>query len=59
MIDDRLLIEQLSNPKTQRRAFETMVRQYSEQLYWQIRRFVLSHDDANDVLAPSTATQSC
>ena len=50
MIDDRLLIEQLSNPKTQRRAFETMVRQYSEQLYWQIRRFVLSHDDANDVL---------
>lgn len=50
MTDDRLLIEQLSNPKTQRRAFETVVRQYSEQLYWQIRRFVLSHDDADDVL---------
>ena len=27
-----------------------MVREYSEQLYWQIRRFVLSHDDADDVL---------
>ena len=26
------------------------MRSYSEQLYWQIRRFVLSHDDANDVL---------
>ena len=50
MIDDRLLIEQLMNPKTQRKAFEMMVRQYSEQLYWQIRRFVLSHDDADDVL---------
>ena len=50
MTDDKLLIEQLSNPKTQRRAFEAVVRQYSEQLYWQIRRFVLSHDDANDVL---------
>ena len=50
MTEDKLLIEQLSNPKTQRRAFEVMVRQYSEQLYWQIRRFVLSHDDANDVL---------
>ena len=50
MIDDRLLIEQLTNPKTQRKAFETMVHQYSEQLYWQIRRFVLSHDDADDVL---------
>jgi len=27
-----------------------MVRQYSEQLYWQVRRIVLTHDDANDVL---------
>ena len=27
-----------------------MVRQYSEQLYWQIRRIVLTHEDANDVL---------
>lgn len=27
-----------------------VVAQYSEQLYWQIRRMVLSHDDANDLL---------
>lgn len=27
-----------------------MVNQYSEQLYWKIRRIVLSHEDANDVL---------
>ena len=26
------------------------MRQYGEQLYWQIRRIVLTHDDANDVL---------
>ena len=50
MTDEQLLIKQLSDPKTQRRAFEAVVRQYGEQLYWQIRRFVLSHDDANDVL---------
>ena len=50
MTDDKLLIEQLANPKTQRRAFELVVKQYGEQLYWQIRRFILSHDDANDVL---------
>ena len=30
--------------------FEQIVRQYSEPLYWQIRRIVLSHDDANDIL---------
>ena len=33
-----------------RREFETIVRENSEQLYWQIRRIVLTHDDANDVL---------
>lgn len=47
---DQQLISNLSNPKTQRRAFEQVVRQYSEQLYWQIRRIVLTHEDANDVL---------
>ena len=27
-----------------------MVRLYSEQLYWKVRRMVLNHDDANDIL---------
>ena len=27
-----------------------MVRQSSEQLYWQVRRIVLTHEDSNDVL---------
>ncbi|WP_036916210.1 MULTISPECIES: RNA polymerase sigma factor [unclassified Prevotella] len=33
-----------------RREFESIVKEYSEQLYWMIRRIVLTHDDANDVL---------
>lgn len=49
-VDDSLLLRQLKDPKTQRRAFEAVVRRYSEQLYWQVRRIVLTHDDANDVL---------
>lgn len=40
----------LQNPQTQRKAFEQVVNMYSEQLYWQIRRMVVSHDDANDLL---------
>ncbi len=40
----------LQDESTQSRGFEMIVAQYSEQLYWQIRRMVLSHDDANDVL---------
>ena len=48
--DEQFLIQQLTQPATQRRAFERVVREYSEQLYWQIRRIVLTHDDADDVL---------
>ena len=33
-----------------RKLFEQIVPQYSEKLYWAIRRIVLCHDDANDVL---------
>ena len=40
----------LQDESTQRKGFEMIVSQYSEQLYWQIRRMVLSHDDANDLL---------
>lgn len=48
--DDQQLIDMLRDPAHQRKAFERMVRQYSEQLYWQVRRIVLTHEDANDVL---------
>ncbi|EAQ49312.1 RNA polymerase sigma factor [Leeuwenhoekiella blandensis] len=30
--------------------FEDLVSQYKERLYWHIRRMVISHDDADDVL---------
>lgn len=49
-MDEKEIIKQLNDPKTQRKAFEKVVRMYSEQLYWQVRRIVLSHDDADDVL---------
>ena len=48
--DEQQLMKQLFDPKTQRQAFERIVREYSEQLYWHIRRIVLIHDDADDVL---------
>ena len=48
--EEQLLMQQLTDPKSQRKAFERLVREYSEQLYWQVRRMVLSHEDANDVM---------
>lgn len=44
------LVQQLQNPNEQKSAFADLVKAYSEQLYWQIRKLVLSHDDTNDVL---------
>lgn len=48
--DERKIMSLLSNPVTRRQAFGMVVNQYGEQLYWQVRRIVLSHDDANDVM---------
>ena len=47
---EREVLRLLQDEGTQRKGFEMIVSQYSEQLYWQIRRMVLSHDDANDLL---------
>lgn len=43
-------IERLRDSRAQQAAFSELVKEYSESLYWQIRKIVLSHDDANDVL---------
>lgn len=48
--DEKKIMQQLSDPKTRHRAFSEVVRQYSESLYWKVRRIVLTHEDANDVL---------
>lgn len=48
--NEKETILMLQDPSTQRKAFERIVKAYSEQLYWQIRRMVVSHDDANDLL---------
>jgi len=44
------LVQQLNEPKRRAGAFSVIVRTYQERLYWHIRKMVLSHDDANDVL---------
>ena len=47
---DSELVEMLREPRTRREAFAVLVNQNSEKLYWKVRRIVLSHEDANDVL---------
>lgn len=49
-IDEKKLIADLQNPSTARAAFDELIRVYGEQIYWQIRKMVGSHEDANDLL---------
>ncbi len=48
--DECEVLSLLQDESTQKQAFEMIVARYGEQLYWQIRRMVLSHEDADDLL---------
>ncbi|RDY62021.1 RNA polymerase sigma factor [Flagellimonas nanhaiensis] len=50
MIAEETLVNKLKQKKSQAKAFEVLVNTYKERLYWHIRRIVLDHDDADDVL---------
>ncbi len=48
--DDTVLLYEFREPATKERAFTAVVKKYQEKLYWHIRRMVVNHEDANDVL---------
>jgi len=50
LIAKESLVHQLKQTDTQSKAFEVLIDTYKERLYWHIRRIVLDHDDADDVL---------
>ena len=41
---------QFRDPATKEKAYTAIIRKYQERLYWHIRRMVVEHEDANDVL---------
>src|SRR5436190_2955802 len=47
---DAELLMQFRQPQSKEPAFTTIIKKYQEKLYWHIRRMVVDHDDANDVL---------
>jgi RNA polymerase sigma-70 factor (ECF subfamily) len=48
--DDKELLYRFKNADTKESAFTAILKKYQEKLYWHIRRMVIDHDDANDVL---------
>jgi RNA polymerase sigma factor (sigma-70 family) len=49
-IDDVSLVRQFKLPESRDSAFTSIVKKYQQKLYWHIRRMVVDHDDANDVI---------
>ncbi|MBO9571097.1 MAG: sigma-70 family RNA polymerase sigma factor [Chitinophagaceae bacterium] len=47
---DAELLNQFRTEKTREAGYTGIIKKYQEKLYWHIRRMVVDHDDANDVL---------
>jgi RNA polymerase sigma-70 factor (ECF subfamily) len=50
VVSDEQILTLLQEPKTQEQGFRLLMQQHQERLYWHIRRMVIEHEDANDVL---------
>ncbi|MDG4716627.1 RNA polymerase sigma factor [Winogradskyella marincola] len=50
MTNETNFILRLKDTKTKDAAFRELLSLYKERLYWHIRKIVISHDDADDVL---------
>ena len=49
-LDDKELLSQFNDPNTKEAGYTRIIKKYQEKLYWHIRRLVVEHEDANDVL---------
>ncbi|MFN5649709.1 MAG: RNA polymerase sigma factor [Chitinophagaceae bacterium] len=48
--DDKELLELFRDPSQRERAYTAIVKKYHEKIYWHVRRMVVDHDDAHDVV---------
>jgi RNA polymerase sigma-70 factor (ECF subfamily) len=50
LINELEFIKRLQDPESKEAAFRELLQLYKERLYWHIRKIVISHNDADDVL---------
>lgn len=48
--DDKHILDLFKEEKTRNHALSLLIAKYQKQLYWHIRKIVIDHDDADDVL---------
>jgi RNA polymerase sigma factor (sigma-70 family) len=49
-VEDAEILSKFQDEKTRNEAFNLLLKKYQQKLYWHIRRMVIDHDDADDVV---------
>jgi len=49
-MEDALILKKFAVPETREEAFTLLLKKYQQKLYWHIRRLVVDHDDADDIV---------
>ncbi len=49
-VSDKELLVRFRNPDTRNYSFNLLIRKYQKKVYWHVRRIVIGHDDADDVV---------
>lgn len=49
-LEDKELLSKIRDPATRNYGFNLLVRKYQQKAYWHIRKMVIDHDDADDLV---------
>ncbi|WP_026898593.1 sigma-70 family RNA polymerase sigma factor [Daejeonella oryzae] len=49
-MEDSEILEKFAQEKTREEAFNLLLNKYQQKIYWHIRRLVINHDDADDLV---------
>lgn len=49
-VDDAEILRKFQDEKTRNEAFNLLLKKYQQKLYWHVRRMVIDHDDADDLI---------
>jgi RNA polymerase sigma factor (sigma-70 family) len=49
-VEDAEILSKFQDEKTRNEAFNLLLKKYQQKLYWHIRRMVIDHDDADDLI---------
>ena len=47
---EELIIQKIRDEETRNYGFNLLVREYQERVYWHVRKMVIDHDDADDLV---------